>query len=312
MHHSDDIGSGSLSRRDFMKWAALSGAAASTWWTSALAAVPPVRPVEEPFMKLSLAAYSFNRQLGRNDKPGEMTLIDFIDYCAEMQVDGTELTSYYFPKEITQEYLNELKHRTFLLGLDISGTAIGNNFCLPEGPSRDLQLAMARMWISYAADMGAPVIRIFAGTVPKGDQEEAAIERCVEGINKSLEFAAQKGVFLALENHGGITATAEQMLSIIEKVDDSPWFGVNFDSGNFHSEDPYRELEMIAPYTINAQIKAKMKLADGEKEPSDFKRIIRILKDVNYRGYVVLEYEEPEDPRTEIPKLLDQLREAMA
>lgn len=312
MHRTNMSEAALFSRREFLATAALSGAALSAISLPAAAAVPPVREVARPYMKLSLAAYSFNRQLGRGEKPGDMTLMDFIDFCAEMDLDGTELTSYYFPREVTQEYLLEIKRRTFLLGLDVSGTAIGNDFCLPPGASRDLQLAMTRMWIAYAAEMGAPVIRIFAGKVPKGDTEEAAIERCVEGINKSLEFAAQKGVFLALENHGGITSTAEQMLSIIERVDDSPWFGVNFDSGNFQTEDPYRDLEMIAPYTINAQIKATLKPAGGDKQPTDFRRVIDMLKGVNYRGYIVLEYEEPEDPRTEIPKYLDQLREAIA
>lgn len=301
------------SRRGFFKTVAASGAALSVPTllpTSAPAAVPPAQ-ADKPFMKLSLAAYSFNRQLGRGGKPGEMDLMDFIDFCAEMDLHGTELTGYYFPQDVTHEYLMQVKQKTFLLGLDISGTAIGNDFCLPEGPERDGQLAMTRQWIDHAAAMGAPVIRIFAGRVPRGDSEEAAVARCVQGINESLAYAAQKGVFLALENHGGITATPEQMLAIIEQVDDSPWFGVNFDSGNFHTEDPYGDLEKIAPYTITAQIKVAMATPQG-KQPADLKRVIDILKAVHYRGYVVLEYEEREDPRTEIPRYLDQLREWVA
>jgi sugar phosphate isomerase/epimerase len=155
------------------------------------------------------------------------------------------------------------------------------------------------------------VIRIFAGNVPKGDNEEAAIERCVAGINQSLEYAATKGVFLALENHGGITATPKQMLSIIEKVDDSPWFGVNFDSGNFRTDDPYRDLEAIAPYAVNAQIKVCVDPNHKGKQPADLPRIIKILNDAKYRGYVTLEFEE-ENPFEEIPKYLQQLRELIS
>jgi sugar phosphate isomerase/epimerase len=309
----DKMSHSSPSRRDFFRAVAASGAALSVpalLSGQAAAAEPPAR-TGTSFMKLSLAAYSFNRQLGRGGKPGEMDLMDFIDFCAKMDLHGTELTGYYFPQEVTHEYLMQVKQKTFLLGLDISGTAIGNDFCLPEGPEREQQLAMTRQWIDHAAAMGAPVIRIFAGRVPRGDSEEAAVARCVEGINESLAYAAQKGVFLALENHGGITATPEQMLAIIEQVDDSPWFGVNFDSGNFHTEDPYGDLEKIAPYTITAQIKVAMSTPEG-KQPADLKRVIDILKAVHYRGYIVLEYEEPEDPRSEIPKYLDQLRELIA
>ena len=260
-------------------------------------------------MKLSLAGYSFNRMLPRpGRKPeGEITLNDFIDYCAKLNLDGTELTYYYFPAEVTNEYLMNLKQQTFRLGLDISGTAIGNDFCLAEGEARQAQINLCKKWIDHSAVMGAPVIRIFAGKVPKGDTEEAALDRCVAGINECLEYAAQKGVFLALENHGGITATPEQLLAIVERVNDSPWFGVNYDSGNFRTADPYADLAKIAPYAVNAQIKVAVEV-DGKKQPADLKRMVEILLAAEYRGYVVLEYEES-DPYGEIPEYISKLRD---
>lgn len=291
------------------------GATALSVGSMAHAANPVTRPYGARF-KLSLAAYSFNRMLPRRGDPksqakATMQLPEFIDYCAKMQLDACELTAYYFPETVTQEYLMQIKQQTFKLGLDISGTAIGNNFCLPPGPERDQDLAMTREWIDYAATMGAPVIRIFAGKVPEGDSEDAAIARCIEGINASVEYAATKGVYLGLEDHGGITATPAQMLRIIEGVTPSPWFGVNFDSGNFRTDDPYGDLAKIAPYAVNAQIKATMHVA-GNSEPADFKRVLDILRAADYRGYIVLEYEDPEDPFEAIPRLLDQLRNAMA
>jgi sugar phosphate isomerase/epimerase len=237
----------------------------------------------------------------------EMTLEKFIVYCAEQGLGATELTGYYFPKDITTEYLLGIRAQTHRLGLSISGTAIGNDFCLPDGDARQKQLAECREWIDYAAIMGAPAIRIFAGKVPKGDAEDAAIERCAAGINESLKYAATKGVFLALENHGGITSTPQQMMKIIGKIDSSPWFGVNFDSGNFQTADPYYDLEQIAPYAVNAQIKASI-APDGKKQPADLARIVNILKGAGYRGFVALEYEEQESPFEAIPKILEQLR----
>ena len=237
-----------------------------------------------------------------------MTLEDFVDYCAKLNLDGTELTSYYFPEEPSRDYLLNLKEQTFRLGLDISGTAIGNDFCLPEGEKRQAQLKLCRDWIDHAAVMGAPVIRIFAGKVPKGGTEEAALNLCVAGINESLDYAAEKGVLLALENHGGITATPEQLLSIVERVKDSRWFGVNYDSGNFRTEDPYGDLEKIAPYAVNAQIKVALKTPNNEHREADLKRMVEILRAANYRGYVVLEYEEAK-PYEEIPMYVEKLRE---
>ena len=260
-------------------------------------------------MKLSLAAYSFNRMLSRpgRDQKGEMTLEGFVDYCAKLNLDGTELTSYYFPSDVSRDYLLSLKEQTFRLGLDITGTAIGNDFCLPDGEKRQTQLQLCRTWIDHAAVMGAPVIRIFAGKVPKDDTEDAALDRCVEGINECLDYAAEKGVVLALENHGGITATPQQLLAIVERVKDSKWFGVNYDSGNFKTDDPYGDLEKIAPYAVNAQIKVAIE-AKGEKQPADLKRMVDILRAANYRGYVVLEYEEAR-PFDEIPMYIEKLRE---
>ena len=275
------------------------------------AAEPPVRN-GKPHFKLSLAAYSFNKLLPRNwptprEGDASMTLEDVIDFAADVNLDGVELTSYYFPAEVTTAYLRSLQERCFRLGLDISGTAIGNDFCVADGPQREEQLALTRQWIDFAATMGAPVIRIFAGKTPKGDSEAAALDRCVVGINESVRYAAEKGVVLALENHGGITATPEQLLSIVRRVDPSPWFGVNFDSGNFKTADPYGDLEKIAPYAVNAQVKVTMH-PNGMTEPTDLPRVVDILKRANYRGYVVLEYEEG-SPHEEIPRYVEELRE---
>jgi sugar phosphate isomerase/epimerase len=301
-----------LSRRTLLAGAA---AVAAGSFTAGHAAEPPKR-TGRPHMKLGLAGYSFNRLMARRGTPeeianAEMDLAKFIDYCAELQLDACELTSYYFPKEVTHGDLLAVKEQSFRLGLAISGTAIGNDFCVADGEARDQQLAETRTWIDYAAVMGAPHIRIFAGNTPKGDTEAAAIERCVAGINESVAYAATKGVVLGLENHGGVTANPDTMLAIIKAVDPSPWFGVNFDSGNFQTGDPYKGLEKIAPYTVNAQIKVMMRPGGG-REPADLDRVIGILKDAGYRGYVVLEYEEREDPFEAIPRHIDALREAMA
>lgn len=305
----------SLPRRTFLSGICSAAAVPALLPCSATGALPADPPQRSggPLLKLSLAAYSFNKLFARRGTPeqiaaAEMTLEKFIDYCAEQNLGATELTGYYFPKDVTTEYLLSLRQLTHRKGIDISGTAIGNNFCVKEGDERDRQLSDCRAWIDYAAIMGAPVIRIFAGKVPKGDSEDAAIERCVDGINQSLEYAATKGIFLALENHGGITATPKQMMKIIDSVNNSPWFGVNFDSGNFRTDDPYRDLEVIAPYAVNAQIKIAVSDENRKKRPADLARIIDILKKASYRGYVTLEFEEA-NPFEEIPKYLHKLRE---
>lgn len=301
------------SRRHFLQQAtgaglATLGAAMSPLvFNSPAQAIEPIKRTAGHHFKFSLAAYSYREQL-KGDTP-ELTLFDFIDDCAKMGLDGTELTSYYFPKEPTAEFLRSLKSAAFTRGLDVSGTAVGNDFCHPAGETRDKQIAGVKAWIDRAAILGAPVIRIFSGNVKEGQSVAEAEKQAVSGIEECCDYAGQHGVFLALENHGGLTATAAGILSLVKAVK-SPWFGVNLDTGNFHSDDPYAELAQIAPYAINAQIKVVMKPTNGKAEPTDFSRLASMLRESGYRGYIVLEYEEGGNVREECPKYMEKIRAA--
>ena len=303
---------GSTSRRRFLRdcatWSAATAAGvAASSWPRVGRAVEPVHRNGTAKFKFSLAAYSYRSLL--QGKNASLTLSDFIRDCADMQLEGTELTSYYFPDPVTEDYLRQLKHESFRLGLDISGTAVGNEFGHPEGPKRQEQISHVKKWIEYAEILGAPVIRIFAGHRQPEQTEEQAHRLMVSAIEECCEYAGAHGVHLALENHGGPTSTADGLLGFVHDVN-SPWFGVNVDSGNFHGEDIYGQLERIAPYALNVQIKVVVSGPDGTKQPSDYGRLARIMRGVGYRGYIVLEYEEQGDPRTECARFIEQLREA--
>ncbi|AGA30095.1 sugar phosphate isomerase/epimerase family protein [Singulisphaera acidiphila] len=291
-------------RRDFLRNTALtvSGSllAARTAW-----AIPAIGRTRPSHLKLSLAAYSY-RQLLQGNEP-KMDLFDFVNLAADQGLDGVELTSYYFPADVTTEYLHRIKQHAFVLGLDISGTSVGNNFCVPDGPARDKQMELVRTWVDRAAELDAPVIRIFAGTVAKGDDEAKAVERAIDGIKASLPYAAERGVSLALENHGGITATPGQLLKLVKAVD-APNFGVNLDTGNFHGEDPYADLAELAPYAVNVQVKTEISRKGQKKEEADLAKVIDILRTARYSGYVVLEYEAAEDPMKAVPRHIKTLR----
>jgi sugar phosphate isomerase/epimerase len=278
--------------------------------SSPLAGVEPIVRNGSPKFSFSLAAYSY-RELLTGPSP-KLTLADFINDCALMDLDGTELTSYYFPTLTSDDYLRELKGQCFRLGLDISGTAVGNDFGFPPGAARDEQITLVQRWVDHAELLGAPVIRIFAGNQQEGISPERSHALMVEGIEECCEYASRHGVFLALENHGGPTTTADGMLAFIRDVQ-SEWFGVNLDTGNFYSDDPYVEMARIAPYALNVQIKAVTSDQERQnKKPTDFARLAKILRDAGYRGYIVLEYEEGGDPRAECRRYIDIIREAFA
>ena len=281
--------------------------------SAALATVPAVKGIEpikrtgKPHLRLSIAAYSFRQYLDL--KKPTMTLDDFAELAAKLELDAIEPTAYYFG-DTSLAYMAKLKAHCTRLGLDISGTAVGNDFCHTEAEKQKGQLKYVKDWTERASVMGAKTVRIFAGSVKKGDSEQKAIPRCVEAIEECCEHAAKYGVLLALENHGGITSTAEQMLGLIKAVKHDH-FGVNLDTGNFHTEDPYADLAKIAPYAVTVQIKTEIKRAGKALEEADLDRKIGILRTANYRGYVALEYEAKEDPKAAVPRAVAALRKLM-
>ena len=238
-----------------------------------------------------------------------MDLDGFIEKCAALEVDAVELTAYYFAKT-SPEYLAHLKGHCTRLGLDVSGTAVGNNFCFTDADKLKQQIESVKKWAEHTARLGGKTMRIFAGPLAKGDTEEQARKRCVEAIQECCDHAAKLGVFLALENHGGIVATAEQLLAIVTAVKHD-WFGVNLDTGNFRTPDPYADMAKVAPYAVVVQTKTEVHRAGGPKEAADLKRVMDILRSAHFRGYVALEYEAAEDPMTGVPRALKELRPLM-
>lgn len=305
-----------MGRRGFLQQTALMlGAGCAAGPARLAGAIEPIQRGGNAQFKFSLAAYSYRRLLqGEKGKSPQLTLADFIDDCARFGLQAAELTGYYMPKQPSDEYLAGLKAHAFRQGLDVSGTAIRNELCHPPGEKRASELAHVKRWVDYAEKLDAPVIRIFSGNAGKGQSVADAHRLAVEGLEECCDYAGKHGVYLALENHGGLTAKVDGLLALVRDVK-SPWFGVNMDTGNFRdTNDAYADLARIAPYALNVQVKVLMTPSgrQGKEQPTDFSRLAAILRDTGYRGYVVLEYEEEDDPREACPRYLEQLRAAFA
>ena len=293
------------SRRDVLKAIPTAAALAAA---SALpaGAIPPVARSGTSRLRLGLAGYSLRDHLTGKLSPA-MTLDDFIEKAAAWEVDAVELTSYYFPPDFTPAYVAGLKRHCHLLGLDVSTTPIRNTFTYPPGEEREKEIAHVKRWLDVAADLGSPAIRIFAGDAQKGQPEAEARRHCVESIEACADHAAKRGVFLALENHGGVVAEPDGLLEIVEAVE-SEWFGVNLDTGNFHGDRPLRRPRAVRAVRRHRAGEGRDAGEGREKQEADFGRLVRLLKDAGYRGYVTLEYESAEAPLTAVPRYLDRLR----
>jgi len=303
MHNDHEHNTGMLSRRDWLKTGTLAAAGLAVAPHRAAAADSDAATKN---MHLSMAAYSMREALSG----GDMDLFEFIDWCGELGLAGTELTSYYFRDEIDDAYLHALRRRALRNGVTISGTAIRNDFCRPPGPEKQKDIEHVKQWIDYAATLFAPHIRIFAGTLPDGVDPPTGIQWVADGIKEVLDYAGQRGILIGLENHGGITARAEDHLAICDAVGDHPWFGINLDTGNYRT-NVYEELAMAAPRAVNVQVKAEVTRNDGSTEPTDYARICDLLVEADYKGWVALEYEEA-NPRQEIPGHVQRLQALFA
>ncbi len=255
-------------------------------------------------LRPALCAYSFRNELQK----GALKYTDLIRISAENDLDGVDLTVYWFPNT-TNDFLIPLKRAAFQSGIEIYSISIRTVLTQPPGPTREKAAAELKSWIDVAAKLGAGHIRVFGGAVPQGSTDADAASWVAEMLKPASDYAGQHGIVLGLENHGGITDKAEDIVRIVKQVN-SPWVGVNLDTANFKTRI-YEQIEMIAPHAVNVQVKAMVKDENGPA-PSDWDRVAKMLVKNHYRGYLALEYEEKADALTSTPPLFKKLREVCA
>jgi sugar phosphate isomerase/epimerase len=320
------------SRRDFLKTAALLPLATTLPATSRAVVQPPQR-VGGPNLKLSLNAYSFarllnDRLLGRGEG---LSLQQLAEFCARHNFDGVDITAYYFPgyrdrKLPDDKFVFEVRKRCFELGLGISGTGTGNNFTVADKDARAKDVAWVKQQVELAAKLGAPVLRVFADTqmraqtwqtVSNGASRDEVEKWIADDIRACVDHAKNFGVIIGVQNHGDFIKTADDLIGLLKRID-SPWCGAIVDTGYFKAADPYAEIAKAAPYAVNWQIKQSPLGVEKEAEtPTDLKRLMRIVRDSGYRGYLPIETLSPRggsgyDPFTVVPKFLNEVRAALA
>lgn len=273
--------------------------------------------------RLAVSTYSFWRF--RDDS--KLSIEQCIDEAARLGFDGVEILHIQMESE-EPDYLQRLKRRAFLNGLDLCGFSTHQGFLSPDAEVRQRNIDHTVHTIELAYALGIPTMRVNTGrwgTTRSFDELMAnrGIEPRLEGytdddgfgwvvdaFEKCLPTAEKCGVTMGLENHWGLGRTPEGVLRIVEAVD-SPWLQVTMDTGNF-LEDPYDRLEQLAPRTVLVQAKTYYGGGIWYALDLDYPRIAELLRRHNYHGYISLEYEGREEWRTAIPKSLALLREAFA
>jgi len=270
-------------------------------------------------IKLSVNAWSYYMPLNRHLKgeSGGMSLFDMLEECARLEVDAVDPTGYFFPgypKVPDSKFLNEFKRRAFQLGLEFSGTGIRNDFATADRAKREADVELAKQWIETAAEMGAPVLRVFAGSQPKDKTWDEAAGWMADALAICAEHGEKYGVLVGVQNHGDMLKSADEVLKILGMVK-SDWLGTIVDTGFFLTPDSYADIERVIPYAVNWQVKELLSNRQGPK--IDMSKLVKIIRKSNYRGYVPIETlpvqgkESEYDAISKVPELLNSLRQAL-
>ncbi len=223
-------------------------------------------------------------------------------------------------------YLQSLKRQALVAGLPLCGLSTHQTFVSPDRDAREANIQLTTASIELAYALGIPTVRVNTGrwgTTKDFDElmrnrgiepplpgytDDDAFPWVIESLERCLPAAERCGVVLGLENHWGLGRTPEGVLRIAEAVN-SPWLGVTLDTGNF-LEDPYEKLEKLAPKATFVQAKTYFGGGVWYTLDLDYGRIGDMLRRHRYRGYVSLEFEGQENPKTAIPESLAVLRKA--
>lgn len=282
------------------------------------------RPPKARPNPIGVSTYSFWRFNGPKEN---YPIEDCIDQAAAMGFDGIELLHVQMASE-EPGYLQNLKRRAFVNGLDLMGFSTHQGFVSPDEDVRQRNINNTIRQIELCYELGIPTMRLNTGRWGtsesftalmnnrgiepplEGYTDEEAFDWVIGSIERLIPKAEQCGVLLGLENHWGLGRTPEGVLRIVEAID-SPWLQVTLDTGNF-LEDPYDKLEMLAPHTVLMQAKTYYGGGTWYTLDLDYDRIAAIMQKHNYAGYVSLEFEGKEDEQTAIPKSLELLRSAFS
>jgi L-ribulose-5-phosphate 3-epimerase len=306
-----------MNRRQFLASAAVGGAAGIV--ARAARGQNDERAVVRN--RIAVSTYSF----WRFRRDSKLSIERCIDLAGEMGFDGVEVLHIQMEGE-SNGYLQGLKRRALLSGLDLCGFSIHQGFVSPDEAVRQKNVEHTLHCIELAYKLGIPTMRVNTGrwgTIKsftelmanrgieprlEGYSDEDAFGWVIGAFEQCLKKAEECGVVMGLENHWGLGRTAEGVVRIVEAID-SPWLRATMDTGNFF-EEPYDQLEQMAPHTVYVQAKTYFGGGTWYSVDLDYKRIAGLLRRHGYRGSISLEFEGKEDYRTAIPKSLAVLRQA--
>jgi sugar phosphate isomerase/epimerase len=272
---------------------------------------------EGPIFRISLAEWSLNRAL----RSGQLDNLDFPAVTRnDYGIDAVEYVNQFFKdKAKDEEYLANLKQRcddngvTSLLIMCDGEGALGD----PDDAARTTAVENHYRWVEAAKFLGCHSIRVNAQSQGTPDEQQ---HLAADGLRRLTEFAAQHDINVIVENHGGLSSNASWLVGVMQAVD-HPRCGTLPDFGNFRisddeSYDRYLGVTELMPFAKAVSAKSHDFDEAGNETNTDYSRMMRIVLDAGYRGYVGIEYEgrtlsEPDGIRA-TKALLERVRDDLA
>ncbi|HEX5447329.1 MAG TPA: TIM barrel protein [Pirellulales bacterium] len=298
-------------RRQFLKTSAqvTAGLAAGGLLTRAAHAADTAD--KKPLFKISVAEWSLHRELFGK----KLDHLDFIKVAKQdYGIDAVEYVNQFFAdKANDKNYLTEMKNRAHDLGVTSVLIMIDNEGHLGDADEAKRRKAVENhyKWVEAAKFLGCHSIRVNARST--GSYEEQ-LDRAADGLRQLSEFGEKHEIGVIVENHGGLSSNGKWLTAVIKKAD-SKWCGTLPDFGNFQDYDRYLGVKEMMPYAKAVSAKSHDFDAQGNETHTDYRKMMQIVLDAGYHGYVGIEYEggklsEPEGIRA-TKKLLERVREEL-
>jgi sugar phosphate isomerase/epimerase len=179
-----------------------------------------------------------------------------------------------------------------------------------------------KQYVEVASRLAAPVIRVFADTqmraqtwetVAPGKKRSEVQDWIAAALRECAEHGKKFKVKIGVQNHGDFLKTGEDLMTLVKAVG-SEWCGPIVDTGYFKSNDPYKDIALVAPHAVNWQVK-QSPLGEESEVPTDLVKLVTIVRKSGYRGFLPIETLSPQgkpyDPWTVVPAFQKQLRDAI-
>ena len=241
---------------------------------------------------LASETYSYRELI----RAGKLDMLTIPAFYKEQGIPGISYNDMFF-KTVDDAFIDEVKAAVKKAGRVVTCYVIEGNLALADEAKRKEQTEADKKKMRAAARLGAPVVRINVGATGRENADDTlGVERVVKIFNEELvPLAKELKIRISMENHGGVSKTAANIVKIIQATDPK-WVGALVDFGNFPLEHKYEEVETLAPYAFVTHVKVNVFDEKGEAAEYDFPRVLGTLKKNHYKGPISIEYEGKGDP----------------